>query len=572
MKQTLPQFPLLQFTFYSLQFCGTSVRTWRGQQLMTAVNQWYIPFIQAGSPVPLSLVIDLATLLLNPREVPQQFQTKTAVSPELNELSKQYRDILDHLKKDPDFQYIVGLVQSTSDPAQQSQLIRSFLEIMFAPISGIRNVYSFTNRDLEIEKARITSRGAEIVIRMPNGTVKSGQVFFGGLHKVAETSTGYVIRDVLIQWIEAIAERPLSELFTPPLKIVLGLTATTRSGKGRVDYHLLNWLLNRTSIEGVEQEDPEPKMVDEELPTNPFQTEGQTGGFMDVQLRKFSGRLGEVLPSELGFWKYKPLMLQKLLNEGMLTYVRESFEFIDRELRLLFCFIIDNHPSMLQTRLDTHEDLPKGITAYIRARALAALMCQDLCRFLPRKNVYTETGLYLWSTPGGPHDPFQQPCPAEFDLLGIEATQAEDLFFFLRALMSSAPELFYSRVGEAESQTRSHLESNPDEFILNRHRQKRFHARHLIILSSRETSEELLTSLQLDLHAQSSGPDSIFVVNCDVDETTCGLECPDQFGHSEIRSRVSEEFLRQAFIHMVTSKAAGKPVTSELFMNLESMI
>lgn len=571
MSHVLPQFPLLRFTFYSLQFCGTPVETWRGQQLMTAVHQWYLPFIQAGAPVPLSLAIDLAWLLLNPRDTPHGFVTNQKVTKEVAQLSQQYRKTLDELRQQEDFLFVTELVQTIHDEQRRNQVIKTFLETLFFPISGIEKVYSFTSRDLKIHSARINSKGAEITLKMPNGSLKSGNVRFGVINKVADTTEGLVIRDVLSNWIDYFQKHQLSEVLTPDLKIVLELTATSRFGKGRVDYLFLNWLLNRPTVEDVEEEEPAPRMVDEEIPTNPFQTEGQTGGYIDVQRRKFSGSLGAVLPSELGLWRVKPLMLQKLLNEGMLTYVRESFEFIDRELRLIFCFIIDNDPRMLQTRKDVHPDLPRGLTPYIRARALAALMSRDICRFMPREDVLVDTGMYLWSPNKRDSQQAEQSCPAELNVFDVDRTTASDRFKYLRYLMSMDPELFYSRIRESDANIRSHLEQNPDEFIENRHRHKHYHGRHVVVLSSNDTSEELIEGLTLELELGSTGCDSLFIVNCDTDESTLGLESPDQVGAGSFRTQVSEEFLRQTFLESVICKAAGKPLRNDLLIEMETL-
>lgn len=574
MSHPLPQFPLLQFTFYSLQFCGAPVQTWRGHQLLSAVQEWYLPFIQGGTPVPLSLSIDLAWMLMNPRDSPHGFvppQIQTQVSSDVLELSSQYRQTLDAFRQQDDFQFATELVQTTHDEQRRTQVIKTFLETVFAPISGIGNVYSFTTRDLKIDKIQITTQGAAIGIRMPNGTVKTGNVRLGVIHKIAETPEGRMIRDVLGKWVNYFQSHTLSQVLSSELKIVLELTATTRFGKGRVDYLFLNWILNRPVLDEVEEEDPVPQMVDEEIPTNPYQTEGQTGGYIDIQRRKFSGSLGSVLPSELGLWRVQQLMLQKLLNEGMLTYVRESFEFIDRELRLLFCFVVDNGGGMMQPDRRYHPDLPKGLTPYMRGRSLAALMSRDLCRFLPRKDVFADAGIYLWSPQSGNQQRAETTCPAEMNLFDLNRTMANDRFRFMRYLMSLDPELFYSRISEAEADVRTHLERNPDEFVQNRHRNKRYHGRHIILLTSSETSHDLLSGMSLELDLGMTGSDSLLVVHCDVDESTYGLECPDYFGSTSVRSQVSEEFLRKSFLEMVIAKAAGKPMTNELLQEMEML-
>jgi hypothetical protein len=572
MNEQSPQLQLLRYTFYSLQFSATPVATWRGQQFATAVNQWFMPFIQSGWPVPLSLSIDLAAMLLNPRETPQGFTGEAAAAPELLDLARRYRETLTGFRKAEEFQFVTELVQTTPDPARQTQVIRSFLEMMFAPIAGMKHAYSFNTRSFQVQQAAINSRGAQLVVRTGAGeSLQKGKVGFGAVRKIAHTPEGRAVQNVLDVWCDFFEKHPLSEVLTPDLRLVLELTATTPFGKGRVDYALLNWLLHRPDLEDVEELEPAPTMVDEEIPTNPYPIEGQVGGYIDVQRKRFSGNLGEVLPMELGLWEVKTLMLQKLLNEGMLTYVRENVEHIDKELRLLFCFVVDNDPRMLLPRPDHHPDLPGGLTPYIRARALAARMLQDLCRFLPRQEVFVDCGLFLWS-PGGISKRNHIVCPAEVDLFWMERTSAADQYRFLRHLMQADPELFYSKLGEAEHQVRPHLEPDPDEFMRNKQHKRRFHCRHVVLLTSAETEVPLVESLDLDLYLGMAGPDSLFLVHCDVTENTYGVECADDVGPAMNPAQIGESALRQSFLEAVMHKAAGKPLTSSLMEKTEVML
>ena len=53
-----------RFTFDALYLCGTPVETFRGEGLLTAVNDWYMGFIRNGLAVPLSFG-KLKSILVN---------------------------------------------------------------------------------------------------------------------------------------------------------------------------------------------------------------------------------------------------------------------------------------------------------------------------------------------------------------------------------------------------------------------------------------------------------------------------------------------------------------------------
>ena len=54
-----------EFTFSSLFFCGTRIESFRGPQLLTVINRYYMPFIRRGWAVPLAFVLDVSALLLH---------------------------------------------------------------------------------------------------------------------------------------------------------------------------------------------------------------------------------------------------------------------------------------------------------------------------------------------------------------------------------------------------------------------------------------------------------------------------------------------------------------------------
>ena len=336
--------------------------------------------------------------------------------------------------------------------------------------------------------------------------------------------------------------------------------------------------LNRKPIHDVETLPPNPRVVEEQEPKNVDEVEGQTGGYIDVAKRKFRGNVSEVLPAELSLWGHRAMMFDTLLNKGVMTYVRENFEYVENELRVLICFVIDISQAMRQARSDAATELGHGLTPYIRARALAALMMQDLSRFMPREDVRVDCGVYLWSSKPQAGQAVEATCAGVIDLFAWTREEANDRLTYLKRLTDQMPELFYGRLTQEDAEARPELEPSPFDYIDLRHQSKRYHSRHVVLLSCSATVGHLTEDVPpLGLDANDSGPDSIHLVTCDVSRATVGvarvasLDYGNDFADGVLPGRMSETRLRSQFVNLAILKGAGRPaldLSAELWEEL----
>ncbi|MEK6261918.1 MAG: hypothetical protein AABP62_25245 [Planctomycetota bacterium] len=557
---------LKRFTFYSLEFAATPVTTWRGERFRSVLNRMYLPFIRSGWPVPLSFVLDICTLLLNPGTMPSSGARSSTVPPEFRRLTTIYPAVLQRLRQHPVFESMHPLLESLPDSSRQDQAVAAFLNFLVAGASGFESIYTFDTRDLVLEQAAITEQGIKLVTVGSDRKPRTETFPFRGLKPLRDAPETVAAHDVLLMLCEYFETHPLETIITADLRLVLEIAARTRSGKGRVDYRLLSWLLGRSRIEDVESLPPHPRVVQELQPTNMQEVEGQTGGYIDVAKKRFRGSVGEILPAELGLWNHRALTLQKFLNEGVLTYVRENFEYIEHELRVLLCLVIDNSLPMRQAREDAAPELGQGLTPYIRARALAALMLQDLACFLPRENVRVDCGVYLWHPKASTETTGEVSCAGTIDLFSWSPAGAQDRLAFLRGLTAPMPELFYARLTQEDAEARPELEPNPFQYVEHRHRSCHYHCRHIVLLSSSATIDALVDAVPpLGLEASDSGPDSLHLVTCDVNQATLGVARVSAMDYDIgpaglLHGRSSEHQVRFQFVNTVLRKGAGKPV------------
>lgn len=557
---------LKRFTFYSLEFAATPITTWRGERFRSVLNRMYLPFIRSGWPVPLSFVLDICTLLLNPGTMPSSGARRDTVPPEFRRLVTWYPTVLQRLRQHPVFESMHVLLESLPDSSRQDQAVAAFLNFLVSGASGFENIYPFDTRDLQLEQAAITEQGIKLVTVGADRKPKTETFPFRGLKPLREAPETVAVHDVLLMLCEYFEARPLETILTPDLQLVLEIAARTRSGKGRVDYRLLSWLLGRSRIEDVETLPPHPRVVEELQPTNMQEEEGQTGGYIDVAKKRFRGSIGEVLPAELSLWNHRALTLQKFLNEGVLTYVRENFEYVDNELRVLFCLVVDNSLPMRQAREDAAAELGQGLTPYIRARALAALMMQDLAAFMPRDEVQVDCGVYLWHPTASTETAGEYSCAGTVDLFSWSPEDAQRRLDFLRGLTAPLPELFYARLTQEDAEARPELEPNPFDFVEHRHRSRHYHCRHIVLLSSSATIDALVDAIPpLGLDASDSGADSLHLITCDVNQATLGIARVSAMDYGigpagSLPGRSSEHQVRFQFINTVLRKGAGMPV------------
>ncbi len=571
MPTTAEKVNLLAFTFDSLYFCGTPVESLSGPRLKAAVNEWYMPLIRAGWAVPLAFILDVSTLLLQPW-MGFKNRWKEDHPEEIRRLSRDYYQMLQKLRRQPVFAAVVELLDQTADEKRRNQAVKTFLRFFLSELGQFRDTYAFDTRDLKLEQARpAAGRIAGLVVRLA-GKMMQGDVVFDDVARRQKRNEFGTIVDMMRAITRQYSQRDLSEIFSEEERLMVEIAARSPAGIARIDYRFLQELLSSRGLSDVDEIEPRPRMEEKLIPTDSYEVDGPVGGYIDVNRRRFSGGVAEILPGELALCRHPAIMFHKLLNEGALHFVRENIECIEEELRVLFCFVIDVEDRMLRAPADAHPALGAGITPYIRARAVAARLIEDVVRFFPRKKVRLDLGLYLWSGKGGriyrvEFDPFAAWTPAE----------AGNRFRFVAGLAARAPHLFFNRLGPDAAKENIALDDDPAQYLLRRNESRRYHGRHLVLLSSTHTAEHVVPQRDPGLLAASHTGDSIFLIACDVNRLSLGILCPQtvQAARDEQSARnygqISEERLRARFLRHVLMKAAGKTVDTEALDSLSDL-
>jgi hypothetical protein len=180
--------------------------------------------------------------------------------------------------------------------------------------------------------------------------------------------------------------------------------------------------------------------------------------------------------------------------------------------------------------------------------------------------VRVDCGVYLWHPTASTEKAGEYTCAATLDLFSWSPEVAQDRLAFLRGLTAPLPELFYARLTQEDAEARPELEPNPFEFVEHRHRSRHYHCRHLVLLSSSTTVDALVDAIPpLGLDAGDSGPDSMHLITCDVDQAILGVARVSAMDYGigpagSLSGRSSEHQLRFQFINAVLRKGAGMPV------------
>jgi hypothetical protein len=183
---------------------------------------------------------------------------------------------------------------------------------------------------------------------------------------------------------------------------------------------------------------------------------------------------------------------------------------------------------------------------------------------MPRQDVKLDLGVYITSGESNERfrvqlDLFQKWTPPE----------ARDRFRFLRGLAGEMQHLFFSRIMPEDNRVNRVLEGDFREFMRNRHRQKQYHCRHLVYLTSSATAPSLVVGDEPRLDAHDTGPDSIHVIGCDLENVTLGISTPCSLPDAARGvqgasfGQTSEKRLRQQFLETVFLKAAGRSALKE---------
>ena len=568
---TVAKVDLLRFTFQSLYFCGVPVEHLSGERFCTSVNHWYMPLIRSGWAVPLSFVVDVGTLLQRPTTALRS-RWKENVRDDIKRLTLRYHEMLIGLRRQPVFERVVDLVARAPHQAQRDQATKAFLRVMLAAMSHFRETYAFDSRDLHLRRARPGLEMIRDVSWIFNGKSQKGHVSFGDPTLIRGRNEFGTIVDLLEKITDYFTSHRLNTFISREEQLLIEVMGRSPATAGKVDYRFLHELLGRSGLEDPEAQEPHPPRVEQILPTDSYETDGQVGGYIDVNRQRFTGELAQVLPMELAFVRHPTLMAHKLLNEWALHFVREDIECIERELHVLVCIVVDVNDRMLAAPAEVNSAFGKGMTPYIRARVLAALVLMDLARHFPRENVRVDCGLFLWSSQA------RHTYRTEFDLLASFSREtAGDRYEFAAALAERAPYLFFNRVPAEASKENPALDGDPGQYLLNRARSRAYHCRHLLHFSSEHSARQAFSATDPGLHAWDVGRDSFFVTNCDVQQTTLGVyrprtvnEAADPPERSQV-GQLTEERLRGRILDTLLLKAADKMARTDEFDALSDL-
>lgn len=553
---TAARIDLGRFTFDALYFCATPVESLRGPALLAAVNDWYMGFVRTGWAVPLSFVLDVGALLLSPSTGLRDRWKGATVRPDLRALTLRYHTTLQRLRRHAVFERAAERVRS-ADPQRRDRAVMTVLKLLLTGLGELKDVYSFNTRDLVLHAGTMAPTGMRGLRMSLAGRKIEGNFVLKSASAVNPRNEFAALMEIIDALCGYFETHDTAKLISREGLLVLELAAHSPAGPARVDYRFLQELLGGTGLRDENPLEVKPPPIEDVVPLNSYQTDGDVGGYVDVNRKTFAD-VGQLLPSELSLWHSRVSFLHRLLNEGALHYVRENFEYVDRRLRLLFCFVVDAHPGMFDAPGDAHPTFGRGTTPYLRARVLAALLVQDLARLLPREDVRVDCAFYL-QTAGG--RPGTMPR-AEIDLLAWPPREAADRFLFTAGLIRQMPALFQGTPSDADALDA--LDPDPVSFVTNRCRRKRYHGRHFVFLTSARTWERSLPTDDPGLLALPHNGDSVWVVDCDPARVTVGIVTPRTLpaAAGELRGGVLRQLgdgqVREQFIRTVAAKATGK--------------
>lgn len=494
-----PAIDFWHFTRDSLCFCLTPLSAWRGKQFVDVVNRWYVRMNAGGSPVPLAFLLDMGNFLLRP-QCGLSGTLRTRMNPEIGAILPEYQKMLRRLREQPEFEEVSKLLEEIEDrPDLQLETCRQFLKFLLVELEQFGGSYPFVRRErFKLASAETTSRGLKAVrgVCERPGRDAGDPSKLERLPGVIEVAALLKLRDnefrplvELLRWLSGYyLEKKLDAILSKEKRLYVQLAARDVSENG-VDAHFVSQVLQIEPIPDPIRRTFRPDLREEDKRTERTRPDGPTAGYVDTRIRTFSGNVADVVPAEFGLAEQEAIFVNGLLNDGVQHFVREKIEHIERETRVLVCFVVDAGASLCVVPRSGHA------SPFVRARTVVAGMLSDLVRHFPREHTRLDVAICLFDGERG-----VSRLRLTHPLKAIEPEKSDDAYAFAGALAKLAPLLFLhgaalashhpSEDDEQESMT------DPGSFFQER-RSAKYHCRHFVLLSTDQALPSTLDAMQL---------------------------------------------------------------------------
>lgn len=556
MTREIKKHDLLNFVLRSLYFCGTRIQNLRGPQLRKVINDYYMPFIRSGWTVPLSFVLDISAMLLMGGVTYASRWTQASLPPELKLLFQDYFRMLRKMRGNPVFQRVAELVRSAANDQRRDATICVFLRFLLSELSHFPQIMPFASRQLVFHSLRPQEQSIDgISITTAQGTIQNKSFKFHSSDKALSEPMIGIVAQLLRTLTDYYWEHPLEEFISKEEMFMIDYAARSDSSLQRVDYHLLHRMLSGPEVAEPEVWPPMSTIVEEMTPTDSYQQDGRIGGYVDINLKKMSENMSEVLPSEFALADHPEVMFHKMLNEGALHYIREDIERVEPELRVLFYFVIDTGRLMLQAPPKVHPRYPAGITPWVLGKSLFADMLRDLARYFPRKNVLAEVVWYLWSPEGTPG------FRCAMNLFDWSPEQCANRYQSAARLADFAPAFFCDHLLQDEPGQCLRLDADPWKNFEVMCNDRTYHCRHVVMFTSPSTCRKFLSTADLKVSGDEYSRDSLWTILSDPSRPAVPFAQPATLSDSWMHAgmgMLAQERLRDRFLQTVLLKASAR--------------
>lgn len=545
-----------QFTFWSLFFCGTRIDSFRGPELLKVINRYYMPFIRRGWGVPLAFILDICSLLLRGGV---SFTTRwkvKGVPPELQSLANDYYRLLQQIRGNPTFQYVTRLVRTARHETMRDAAITTFLRFLIAEFAEMQEIVTFKDRRLVVEHLRPRSDSLDDIVFVTNKRHKE-RIVFDAPHHVMNNRVIATIGQVMRHLTDYYRVHSLDDFISSEERFMIHFAACSHISPDRVDYHQLHRMLLGDEVDEPEVFPPLNDLVEELTPTESYQVDGRVGGYIDINQKKVVELNEEILPSEFALIDHEEALVHKMMNEGMLHYIREDIEQIEPQLRVLVYFVVDTSRLMLRGDRAAHPGLPQGLTPAARGKAIVFDMLRDLARYMPRENVHMDAVIYLWNPEGRPT------WRDSFPLFDLDATRAASRYLMSTDLAERIAGFFPLHLQEGDQPEFVRLLDDPYRNFERMSQEVVYHCRHVVLASSSLTRRAFLPAMDLNLMADEASRDSLWILDTDTTHLTVGIQRPtvgsgNRLSPTEGLGQLTEQGLRDQFLQTVLLKAAAR--------------